>query len=94
MKETPLAITPEREAAVNTFVSLHHAELESLLKKLKTSNPKQYDKAVRELYLTSERLAQLHESEPQRYELELQAWQVQSRVQLLTAKITMSPDAE
>jgi hypothetical protein len=91
VKETP-ALTPEREAAVKTFVSLHHAELEDLLTQLKNKNPKQYDKAVKELFLTSERLAQLRESDPERYKLELQAWQIRSRVQLLTAKLTMSSD--
>jgi hypothetical protein len=85
-------LTPEREAAAVTFVRQHHPELVDLLNQLKESKPAEYQTAVRELFQTSERLAQLREQDPQRYELELAAWKVKSRLQLLAARSTMSAD--
>jgi hypothetical protein len=85
-------LTPEREAAAITFVRQHHAELVNLLNQLKESKPAEYQTAIRELFQTSERLAQLREQDPQRYELELAAWEVKSRLQLLAARSTMSAD--
>ncbi len=85
-------ITPEREAAAITFVREHHSELVDLLNHLKETKPAEYQKAIRELFQTSERLAQLREQDPQRYDLELEAWKVKSRIQLLAARSTMSGD--
>ena len=85
-------LTPEREAAAITFVRQHHAELVDLLNQLKETKPAEYQSAIRELFQTSERLAQLREQDPQRYELELDAWKTKSRIQLLAARSTMSGD--
>jgi hypothetical protein len=85
-------LTPEREAAAITFVRQHHAELVDLLNQLKETKPTEYQTAVRELFQTGERLAQLREQDPQRYELELDAWKTKSRIQLLAARSTMSGD--
>ena len=85
-------LTPEREAAAITFVRQHHPELVDLLNQLKDSKPAEYQTAIRELFQTSERLAQLHEQDSQRYELELAAWKIKSRLQLLAARSTMSAD--
>ena len=82
-------VTPEREAAVKTFVKQHHAELAELLVQLKASNAKDYEQAIRELFRTSERLAQIQERDMDQYELELKLWQSQSRVQLLSARVKM-----
>src|SRR5262249_21973120 len=92
-KATP-GITPEREAAVKTFVDQHHPELGELLVHLKENNKKEYDKAVRDLFKTSERLAKVHESDEDRYELELKLWQTQSRIELLAARYKMNPTNE
>lgn len=87
-------LTPEREAAAKTFVEQHHPELAQLLIHLRENNPKEYEKAVRDLFRTSERLAFSHERDPERYDLELKAWQAQSRMDLLTARYKMTPNAE
>jgi len=79
--------TPEREAAALTFVRAHHPELAELLDRLKTRRPQEYQKAIRELFRASERLAQSQEQAPQRYEMELSEWKLQSRVQLLVARM-------
>ncbi|HND50899.1 MAG TPA: hypothetical protein PLV92_00825, partial [Pirellulaceae bacterium] len=89
-----VGVTPEREAAVMKFVEQHHPELGTLLVRLKDGDRKEYDRAVRDLFRVSERLAQTHERDQSRYELELRAWQVQSRIDLLTARMRMSGGEE
>ena len=86
--------TPEREAAALTFVRMHHAELAELLERLKTRRPQEYQKAIRELFRASERLASSQEQQPLRYELELQEWKLSSRIQLLVARMSMNRTPE
>lgn len=88
------AFTLEREAAALTFVSRHHPDLAQLLGQLKASQPDQYERAIRELFRTSENLAQLQERDQQRYEFELESWRLNSRIQVLAARLTMGADAE
>lgn len=94
VKAPPVLLTPEREAAALQFVREHHPELVDLLKGLKPSHPKQYQTAVTQLYQTSERLARIHETDPQRYEIELKLWKIKSRIQLLSARASLSGDTE
>lgn len=83
-------VTPEREAAAMTFVEEHHPELAELLSYLKSNRPKDYERAVRDLFKTSERLATIHDGDFERYQLELELWKIQSRIQLLGARLKMS----
>lgn len=86
----PLAgFTPEREAAALSFVRTHHPELADLLDRLKVRQPHEYQKAVRDLSRVSERLALSREEFPSRYELELKQWKLTSRIQVLTARLSM-----
>jgi len=86
----PLAgFTPEREAAALTFVRTNHPELADLLDRLKVRQPYEYQKAVRDLSRVSERLALSREVFPSRYELELKQWKLTSRIQVLTARLSM-----
>ncbi len=87
-------ITPEREAAVSTFVRLHHPELEALLTHLSEARPKEYDKALRELFRVTERLGQIQDRDAELYELELRLWKTQSRLQLLLARLHMGENAD
>lgn len=87
-------ITPEREAAVMTFVKQHHPELAELLIHLKENAPREYDRAVRDLLRTSERLAQIQEKDSPSYDLELKLWQARSRAQLFAARLQMSDNEE
>jgi hypothetical protein len=89
-----LAVTPEREAAVMTFVQRNHAELTELLTHLKASRPAEYQRAVRDIFRTTERLALVQERDPEQYELEIALWTAQSRAQLLTAKLRMGSSEE
>lgn len=90
LKAKQVAITPEREAVVTTFVEKNHAELAALLVHLKTSQPKEYERAVRDLFRVTERFAMVKERGDAQYDLELKAWQAQSRAQLLVARLKMT----
>ena len=85
-----IVITPAREAAALTFAQTHHAELAKLLSRLKRRNKTQYERAIRELFRTSERLARLQEVNSGRYLSSLKMWQLDSRIRLLAARMTMS----
>jgi tellurite resistance protein len=93
-RKTDADASKSREEAALKFVRENHAELESLLTNLKERQPKQYDAAIRDLYRHSERLGNAKAKDVERYELELKAWKLQSRVQLLTASLLMTPEDE
>ena len=84
--------TEEREAAAMTFVRANHPELALLLEQLKLSDNAEYQRAIRELFHSSEKLAQLQERNPRRYPMELATWKLNSRIQLLVARLSMSAD--
>lgn len=86
----PMALTPEREAAVMKFVELNHPELKGLLESLKTTRVKEYEKAIRDIYGASDRLANLKARDLELYELELKNWTLRSRIQLTAARMAMS----
>lgn len=87
-------MTPERQAAALKFAELHHSELYELMRRLKAAKRPEYQRAIRQLYNDSERLARLKERTPSRYELALTEWQLDSRLRLLVARMTMSDDPE
>lgn len=93
-KPTPMNVTPEREAAVRTFVERNHPELAELLTHLKTNKPQEYERAIRELHRITERLAGIQERDRDQYDLEIKLWTAQSRVQLLTARLRMGTTDE
>ena len=87
-------VSPKREAAAVLFAKQHHAELAELLDRLKASHPEQYIKAIRELDRTRDKLEKQRERDADRYAILLREWQVDSRVRLLAARMTMSTSAE
>lgn len=87
-------VTPEREAAALMFVKRHHPQLAELLIYLEEQDKRQYQRAVRDLFRTSERLAQLQERDAEQYELELRVWKIRSRIQLFSAQLAMQDDPE
>jgi hypothetical protein len=93
-KPTPMNVTPEREAAVQTFVERNHPELAELLTHLKSNKPQEYERAIRELHRITERLAGIQERDRTQYDLELKLWTAQSRVQLFTARLRMDATDE
>ncbi len=63
-----------------------------MLDQLKLNDVAEYQRAIRELFHSSEKLAQVQERNPKRYPMELEAWKLNSRIRLLVARLTMSPD--
>ena len=84
----------QREEAAFVLVREFHPDLVELLKRLKTTKPKEYQQAVRELYRDSQRLEVSRERDPERFRLELRAWQLDSRIRLLTAKLSLEDRPE
>jgi hypothetical protein len=91
-KSEEIIVTRERAAAALAFARQHHPELADLLRHLNDAHPLAYRRAIRELYQTSERLARQRERSPERYELALKAWKLDSRIRLLAARMTMTDD--
>jgi len=75
-------------------VQRNHAELAELLSALKMNEPEQYERAIRDIFRTTERLALIQERDPLQYELEIVAWTAQSRVELLAARLKMGANDE
>jgi hypothetical protein len=92
--KSAIAVTPEQEAAVIGFVQRNHAELAELLGYLKTSQPEEYQRAIKEILRTTERINQIQDRDPLQYELEVAVWTAQSRVQLLAARLKMGSTDE
>jgi hypothetical protein len=86
------AFTPEIEAAALAFAKEHYSELSDLLVALKSHSKGDYERAVGELYRTSERLAQLKTRDKERYEIDLEAWKIDSRIRIMVARISMDSD--
>lgn len=84
----------ERSATALAFVREHHPDLVELLARLKGSNGVEYDKAIRELARTSDRLSVLRAKNPERYALELESWKLKSQIQLLSARASLAPNED
>ncbi len=87
--ETTPSLSAKAEAAALEFARTHHAELASLLEQLKTNAPSEYRSAMIELDKTRERLDRSREKTPERANLELAEWKVNSRIRLLAARMAM-----
>lgn len=85
-----MRVTPEREAAALTFARHNAPELVELLDFLRGHRPRQYRRAVTDLFRTSERLATIQERAPERYALELRTWKAKSRIELLVARLQVN----
>ena len=87
-------VSPQREVAAMQFAQQYHPELAELLTRLRDSHPDQFTKAIRELDQTRERLEKFRERDAERYSILVREWQLDSRVRLLAARMTMSTSAE
>lgn len=87
-------ISPKRETDAVAFAQQHLPQLADLLTRLRASHPEQYTKALRELDKTRTRLEKARETDADRYAILLREWQLDSRVRLLAARITMSTSEE
>src|SRR5262245_28715373 len=69
-------VTPEMESAAMQFVETNHAQLVELLQQMKTTNPAQYEQAMRDLSRAASTLATTRKNDPRKYAIDLKAWQV------------------
>jgi hypothetical protein len=87
-------ITAEQEKQALNFATTQHPELIELLDRLEEINPEQYGRAIRELYRTSEKLRLMADRNPQRHQLEISLWKLESRIRLSLAQKVMEEEAE
>lgn len=85
---------PEREQEAILFVEQHHPELARLLAHLKKRDADSYDRAIRQLYRDARRLNELKERDAPRHSIELQKWQAESRIKLISARLSMGDNEQ
>jgi len=85
--EVPSQPTFEQlESDAILFVQEHHPELVSLLQSLKAMRQKAYEMAIRDIVRTKKRLETLAKRESEMHAMELDAWKLKSKIDLLVAK--------
>jgi hypothetical protein len=85
--------TEEREAAALCFLRKNASELLSLLERLKRENPTRYQREIRAVFQVAEMLADLEE-DPQRHDLELEIWKIETKAHSLAARLPAQPESE
>jgi hypothetical protein len=76
------------------FATVQHPELVALLDRLEEINAKEYGRAIRDLYRTSERLRLMADRNPERHALEVSLFKVESRVRLALAQMAMDEETK
>ncbi|GIW93830.1 MAG: hypothetical protein KatS3mg110_1871 [Pirellulaceae bacterium] len=84
-----IEITEQQQQIVQDFVRANHPELDLLLAYLKEHQPQEYKRAIRDLYRNVSRIESWRDRDPERYQLELRLWQLESKSQLVAARLTM-----
>ncbi|HVA48897.1 MAG TPA: hypothetical protein VNH11_21200 [Pirellulales bacterium] len=88
------AADADREEAALLFVREHQPELVELLNRLKGTKEKEYQQAIKELSRDSQRIDGLKQRDPERYQQDVRAWQLDSQIRLLTAKLSLEDRPE
>ena len=83
----------DRKAAM-AFATQHHPELARLLEQLEKSRPNEFARAIRDLNQQLQQLERTREKSPSRYDAQLESWKVESQIRVLTARWSLSRDAE
>lgn len=78
---------PFSEAKVLKFVGEHQPELLKLLEFMKKKQPAQYQQALREMARSQQRLETLAEKDKELHTVELELWNIRSRLRLVAAQI-------
>ncbi|MBI1902229.1 MAG: hypothetical protein HYS13_14100 [Planctomycetia bacterium] len=86
-----VTFTAEREAAALTFARQNRPELLDVLEDLKTRQATEYQRAICDLFWTSEMLAAVRQQDQQRYECALRTWQLEALANLLAARLAGAP---
>lgn len=75
----------EEQTAV-AFIKQHHAELDTLLDILKTTDRSKYNSAIKDVTKVLKRLEGVQKRDEKLYTLEIEGWRIQSKIDLLLAK--------
>lgn len=84
----------QRKDELLAFAEQQVPQLRRLLSTLETKRPKQFRTAVLNLARDEERLSNLKQRDPDRFELELKQWKNNQRIQIATAKLTLRGESE
>jgi hypothetical protein len=76
------------------FATQHHPELARLLEQLEKSRPNEFVRAIRDLNKQLQQLEITREKNPTRYDAQLESWKLESQIRVLTARWSLSRDAE
>jgi hypothetical protein len=68
------------------FVQSHHPELVALLQRLKSMKRDEYETAIRDIVKVRKRLETLEKRDSKLHGVELDAWKLQSKIDLLLAR--------
>jgi len=90
--DTPEPVGAAQERAALQFLGDQFPELVDLVGRLKEADPAEYANAIRELHETYEMLERLRNTDRRRYLHELKSWQLQSRIDVVTARLTVAPN--
>jgi len=85
--QTPIQIDRETESKSIDLVKAHLPELDDVLNRLRADQPRQYERAIRDLAKSVRKLELAKNRDEQLYELELELLKAQNQVNLLTAKL-------
>jgi hypothetical protein len=84
--EESLQSFEEQETESMMFVQSHHPELVALLQRLKSMKPDEYETAIRDIVKVRKRLETLEKRDSKLHGIELDAWKLQSKIDLLLAR--------
>ncbi|QDT88956.1 hypothetical protein [Gimesia algae] len=83
------SLNAKREKLAIEFARTHHPELADLIQRLKKHKPREYKRAVRDLDTTLTKLDRFKKRDGDRYRLTLERWEVDSRIRLLAARVSI-----
>ncbi len=86
------SLTAVEEQQALGFARSQHPELVPLLERLREDNPNEYRKALTDLYRAEQKLHRMADQNPERYAVALGLWNVQSRINLLAARMVREVD--
>lgn len=87
-------IDAKREKLAIEFAQSHHPELARLIQRLKKHKPREYKRAIRDLDTTRTKLDRFKKRDNERYRLTLERWEVDSRIRLLSARVSVMGSSE
>ena len=81
------AVDKETESKALNLVQSHLPELKEVLKRLRANNPREYDRAIRDLVKSARKLELAKNRDERLFDLEVELLKTQTHVNLLTAKL-------